>query len=103
VLEIKDMSRQFYVYIVTNRRYGALYVGVTNDLVRRAYEHRSKVVSGFTERYGLVRLIYFEIFDDSTTAIAREKQLKKWHRDWKIALIEENNLDWHDLFESIAQ
>jgi putative endonuclease len=75
---------------------------VTNDLVRRTHEHRSKAVSGFTERYGLTRLVYFEIFDGVAAAIAREKQLKKWRRDWKIALIEEANLDWHDLSHGIA-
>jgi putative endonuclease len=96
------MSRPFYVYIITNRRHGTLYIGVTNDLVRRTHEHRSKAVFGFTERYGLIRLVYFEIFDGVAAAIAREKQLKKWRRDWKVALIEEANLDWHDLANAIA-
>ena len=97
------MSRQFYVYILTNRRHGALYVGVTNDLVRRTHEHRTQAVPGFTTRYGLTRLVYFETVDDPAAAIAREKQLKRWRRDWKIALIEEHNLDWHDLSDGIAR
>jgi putative endonuclease len=98
-----NTRRQFYLYILANRRHGALYVGVTSDLVRRAYEHHIKAVSGFTKRYDLDRLVYFEIFDDPTSAITREKQLKKWRRDWKIALIEEKNPDWHDLIDGIAR
>jgi putative endonuclease len=94
--------RSFYVYILTNRRHGTLYVGITNDLVRRVYEHRIKAVPGFTRKYGLTRLVYFEIFEDPLAAIAREKQLKRWRRDWKITLIEEKNPGWDDLFEAIA-
>jgi putative endonuclease len=94
--------RQFYVYILTNRRHGTLYIGVTNDLVRRVYEHRTRAVPGFATRYGLDRLVYFEIFNDPIPAIEREKQLKKWRRDWKLALVEDRNPDWHDLFSGIA-
>ena len=84
-----NTSRQFYLFIPASRRHGTLYIGVTGDLIRRVYEHCIKAVPGFTKRYGVDRLVYFEIFDDPTSAIAREKQLKKWRRDWKIALIEE--------------
>ena len=87
-------SRQFYLYILASRRHGTLYVGVTNDLIRRVYEHRIKAVPGFTKQYRVDRLVYFEIFDDPVAAITREKQVKKWRRDWKIALIEAENPDW---------
>ena len=79
----------YYVYLLANRRHGTLYVGVTNDLVRRVYEHRLKAVPGFTARYGNDRLVWFESYDDPLSAIAREKELKKWRRDWKIRVIEE--------------
>jgi putative endonuclease len=91
--------RQFYFYVLASRRHGTLYIGVTNDLIRRVYEHRIKAVPGFTKRYAVDRLVYFEIFDDAASAITREKQVKKWRRDWKIALIEAENPDWQDLFE----
>jgi putative endonuclease len=78
-----------YVYLLASKKHGTLYLGVTNDLVRRVYEHRSKAVQGFTARYGVDKLVWFEIYDDAITAIAREKVLKKWRRDWNIRLIEE--------------
>ena len=81
---------------------GTLYVGVTNDLVRRVAEHRLKAVEGFTEKYDVGRLVYFEQFDDPENAIKREKRLKKWNRAWKIRLIEENNPNWDDLYRGIA-
>jgi putative endonuclease len=80
-----------------------LYLGVTNDLVRRIYEHRTKAVRGFTARYNVDRLVWFECYDDPATAIEREKELKKWRRNRKIALIEEENPDWNDLYGSISQ
>ena len=79
----------YYVYLLASKKHGALYPGVTNDIVRRVYEHRTKAGSGFTSRYGVDNLVWFEIYDDALTAIAREKELKKWRRDWKIRLIEE--------------
>jgi putative endonuclease len=82
--------------------YGTLYLGVTNDIVGRTYEHKSKSVAGFSKRYSVDRLVWFEVYDDVMTAIAREKELKKWRRDWKIKLIEENNLQWTDLYPAIA-
>jgi putative endonuclease len=78
-------------------------VGVTNDLVRRVYEHKTKAVPGFTARYGVDRLVWFEVHDDPLTAIAREKELKKWRRDWKVRLVEEQNPDWRDLYPEIVR
>ena len=95
-------ARSFYVYILASRIGGTLYIGVTNDLIRRAAEHRLKSIMGFTKKYDVVRLIYFEQFDDAENAIKREKQLKKWNRAWKIRLIEELNPNWDDLYPSIA-
>jgi putative endonuclease len=92
----------YYVYILASRKHGTLYLGVTNDIVRRGYEHRSKALRGFTTRYGVDKLVWFEIYDDAATAIAREKELKKWRRDWKIRLIEESNPTWDDLYPSIS-
>ena len=95
--------RQFYVYILASSIGGTLYTGVTNDLVRRVAEHKSKQVPGFTKDYGVDRLVYFEIFDDVKHAIQREKRLKKWPRDWKVQLIEQQNPDWNDLSAGIAR
>jgi putative endonuclease len=78
----------YYVYLLASKKHGTLYLGVTNDIVRRGYEHRTKAGHGFTKRYGVNKLVWFEIYDDALTAIAREKELKKWRRDWKIRLIE---------------
>ena len=85
------MSDQFFVYILASHKHGTLYIAVTNDLIRRVHQHKLKVVRGFTKRYNVHNLVYFEIFDDPTAAIAREKQLKKWDREWKIQLIEHEN------------
>jgi len=92
----------YYVYILASRKYGTLYIGVTSDLVRRVYEHKTKVVPGFTKRYGVDKLVLFEMFDDPTSAIAREKELKKWRRDWKTRLIDEQNPNWDDLYDGIS-
>ena len=92
----------YYVYILASQRNGTLYIGVTNNIVRRIYEHRSKVVPGFTKKYGVMILVYYEIYDDIENAIRREKRLKKWNRAWKMRLIEENNPNWIDLYPSIA-
>uniref|UniRef100_Q07PS0 Excinuclease ABC, C subunit domain protein n=1 Tax=Rhodopseudomonas palustris (strain BisA53) TaxID=316055 RepID=Q07PS0_RHOP5 len=93
----------YYVYLLASRKDGALYVGVTNDLVRRVFEHRSKAVPGFTSRYNITRLVWFEVYDDPISAITREKEIKKWRRAWKIALIERDNSNWDDLYDCIAQ
>ena len=95
-------DRVYWVYILASAIGGTLYIGVTNDLVRRVYEHRTKQVSGFTNRYNVHRLVYFEQFSDIENAIRREKRLKKWNRAWKIRLIEESNPNWDDLFTAIA-
>ncbi len=88
---------QYYLYILTNKYNGTLYIGVTNDLERRMYEHKNKLVEGFTKKYGLNRLIYFETCQYVNDAIKREKNIKKWKREWKIKLIEEDNPNWSDL------
>jgi putative endonuclease len=95
-------ARSFYVYILASRIGGTLYIGVTNDLIRRVFEHKSHVVPSFTEKYDVVRLVYFEQFDNPENAIKREKRLKKWNRAWKIRLIEEHNPNWDDLCPGIA-
>jgi putative endonuclease len=87
---------EYYVYILTNRS-GTLYVGVTNNLLRRVYEHKHKLIPGFTNRYNIDRLVYYEHTPDVRAAIAREKQIKPWRREKKVALIESMNRDWHDL------
>jgi putative endonuclease len=90
----------YFVYILASRIGGTLYIGVTNDLIRRVQEHKDKLVAGFTKRYGIARLVYFEEFGEIDAAIAREKQLKGWNRAWKIRLIEEANPNWDDLLPS---
>ncbi len=92
----------YHVYLLANRKEGVLYIGVTSDLVRRIYEHREKMAPGFSSRYNVTRLVWFETYDDPTSAITREKELKKWRRAWTIALIEKDNPDWNDLYEQIA-
>ena len=92
----------YYIYILASRTGGTLYVGITNDLIRRVYEHKSKSTDSFTEKYDVVKLVYFEQFDDPENAIKREKRLKKWSRAWKISLIEKDNPDWDDLYPEIA-
>ena len=91
--------RRYYVYILANRRYGVMYVGLTNDLLRRMMQHRAKVVPGFTNEYGVVRLVYFEEYASITEARARERSLKRWRRAWKLALVDKLNPEWCDLTE----
>jgi putative endonuclease len=93
----------FYVYLLASRKQGTLYLGVTRDLVRRVYQHREKLTPGFTSRYDVRRLVWFEVYDDPINAIEREKEIKKWRRAWKIALIEKDNLDWKDLYPEITR
>jgi putative endonuclease len=95
-------ARSFYVYILASRIGGTLYIGVTNDPIRRVTEHGLKLVKGFTKKYEVDRLIYFQQFDDAENAIRREKRLKNWNRAWKIRLIEELNPNWDDLYPSIT-
>ena len=94
--------KNYYVYIMTNKPNGTLYVGVTNDLVRRSYEHRNSLIDGFTKKYNLKMLVYFEVFDRVEDAILREKRSKKWNRQWKIDMIEKFNPDWLDLYNQIT-
>lgn len=95
-------KRCCYVYILASKIGGTLYIGVPNDLIRRVAEHKLQLVESFTKEYGVVKLVYFEQFDDPENAIKREKRLKKWKRDWKIALIEKDNPDWNDLYPETA-
>ena len=97
------MDRYFYVYLLTDHPYGTFYVGVTNDLVRRASEHRNDVVPGFTHDRGLRRLVWYEQHATALEAIRREKLIKKWHRDWKVNLVQGMNPGWDDLYETIAR
>ncbi len=90
-----------YVYIVTNQRNGTLYIGVTNNLVRRIYEHRNKIFEGFTSKHNLNKLVYYECFDSERSAIQREKTLKKYNRNWKKDLIESMNPEWADLYDTL--
>ena len=90
-----------YIYIVTNKQKGTLYIGVTSNLIKRVYEHKNSFIDSFTSKYRLEKLVYYEIFDDIENAILREKQLKNWHREWKLNLIEKFNPNWDDLYESI--
>ena len=91
----------FYVYIMASQRNGTLYVGVTNDLVRRVHEHRNNLVEGFTEQYSVHTLVWFDSGASIEEAIRREKQIKNWKRQWKIELIEANNPEWKDLYEGL--
>jgi putative endonuclease len=95
------MSKQFYVYILASERNGTLYVGVTSDLTKRIWEHKNKLVKGFTEKYGVDKVVYYEVHTDAENAILREKQIKKWNRSWKLRLIEGKNPVWKDLFDEI--
>jgi putative endonuclease len=92
----------YYVYILASRRNGTLYVGVTNDIARRTFEHRSGHGAVFTRRYGVTMLVWMEPYEDVSAAIAREKQIKGWNRAWKVTLIERENPDWLDLYERLA-
>jgi putative endonuclease len=96
------MARVGYVYMVASKRYGTLYTGVTSDLVRRVWEHRSAAVDGFTKTHGVKRLVWFETHEEIYEALAREKQIKEWKRNWKIELIQKTNPLWLDLFHDIT-
>jgi len=96
------MREDAYVYIMTNQPYGTLYVGVTSNLVKRTWEHRTGAVDGFTKEYGLKRLVWYEQHSSMIEAIAREKRIKRWHRDWKVHLVQSMNPEWTDLYENIV-
>jgi len=91
-------ENQYYVYILASKRNGTLYIGFTSDLVKRVYEHKNNLVDGFTKKYGVHTLVYYETTGDVASAIMREKRLKKWKRRWKIELIEKENPEWRDLY-----
>ncbi len=95
-------DHRYYVYVLASERNGTIYIGVTNNIVRRVYEHREGLVEGFTQKYAVKQLVYFEEYSDVETAIQREKRLKKWNRDWKLRLIEKASPDWTDLYPEIA-
>ena len=96
------MQKQPAVYILANKRNGTLYIGVTSDLPKRAWEHKNDLVEGFSSKYKIHRLVYYEIYGDMMSAITREKQIKKWNRAWKLELIEEENPEWNDLWNEIV-
>ncbi len=92
--------KTYYVYILASKRNGTLYIGVTNDLLRRVYKHKNNLIEGFTSKYQVRQLVYYETTSEVTTALRREKQLRKWKRAWKTELIEKNNPQWIDLYET---
>ena len=96
------MKENFYIYILAGRKRGTLYIGVTSNLTKRVYEHKNGLVDGFTKKYGVHRLVYYEVAEDAATALSREKQMKKWNRSWKLKLIEEQNPEWSDLYERLT-
>ena len=96
------MTELFYVYILATRKDGPLYIGVTNDLHRRVFEQKTHAIKGLTAKYNVDRLVYFEVFESIEIAIAREKKLKRWRREWKVALIERENPEWRDLAEEFV-
>ena len=95
------VEKQFFVYIMASRRNGTLYIGVTSNLVQRVWLHKQGLIEGFTKKYGVKMLVYFELHQTAESAITREKQLKKWERPWKIRLIEQGNPEWRDLYSTI--
>ncbi len=95
--------KKFYVYILCSKRNGTLYTGITSNLIKRTYEHKNNLVEGFTQKYNIHRLVWYEIHETAETAISREKQIKAWKRQWKLRLIEENNPEWNDLYDIICE
>ncbi|MCC8369262.1 MAG: GIY-YIG nuclease family protein [Rickettsia endosymbiont of Oxypoda opaca] len=95
--------KRYYVYILTSKRNGTLYIGVTSDIVKRVWQHKQKTIKGFSTKYNINKLVYFEQFDDVNFAINREKLLKEYKRKWKLDLIESNNPEWYDLYEEIIK
>ena len=97
------MEKTYCVYILASGRYGTLYTGVTSDLVKRAWQHREKLVDGFTKKYDVEKLVWYELHEDVIAAITREKQIKKWNRAWKINMIQQQNPLWEDLYDAIVR
>lgn len=98
---VSNQERLYFTYILASRKHGTLYIGVTNNIRRRIFEHKEGLAEGFTKRYGVKRLVHVESFPTVRQAIQREKSLKRWPRAWKIRLIEKQNSDWRDLFEDV--
>lgn len=96
-------EKQFYTYILSNKRYGTLYIGVTSNLSKRVYEHKNGLIEGFSKKHGLDMLVYYGRHENSETALKRERNMKEWKRDWKIRLIEEGNPNWFDLSENVLK
>jgi putative endonuclease len=96
------LTKQYYVYIMGSKRNGTLYTGITGDLIRRTYQHRNGLLSGFTKKYGVTQLVWYEVHQDVNEAIKREKNIQAWKRQWKLRLIEESNPEWNDLYEEIT-
>ena len=96
-------DKTYWVYIAASKPYGVLYVGMTSNLAGRTWEHRERVMDGFTKRYWVGRLVYFEVHDDAAAAAKRERAIKRWRRDWKIQLIEKDNPTWRDLFGDVVR
>jgi putative endonuclease len=98
---VNRIMKNYYIYILASKKNGTLYIGVTGDLIKRVDEHKQNTVAGFTKKYNVHTLVYYEVFQDIEEAILREKQMKKWNRSWKINLIEEKNPEWKDLYSEI--
>jgi len=98
--KFKNM-KNYYVYMLCSKRNGGLYTGVTSDIIKRVYEHKNNLVEGFTRKYNIHRLVWYEMHESAESAINREKQIKKWNRKWKLNLIERDNPQWHDLYEKL--
>lgn len=97
------MEKDFYTYILASKKNGTLYIGVTSDLLKRVYEHKEGLADGFTKKYGVKTLVYYERYSTADDAITREKRMKEWKRQWKIELIEKDNPGWHDLYRNFAR
>jgi putative endonuclease len=95
------MAKQFYVYILASKRNGTLYTGVTSNLIQRVWQHKHNVIQGFTLKYNVKTLVYYEVHENAESALTREKKIKRWRRSWKLDLIENSNPRWRDLYEDI--
>ena len=96
------MEKQFYVYILASKRNGTLYTGVTSNLIKRIWQHKNELLEGFSKKYKVKNLVYYEVHNNVGSALTREKQIKKWRRAWKLRLIEEKNPEWKDLYNEIS-
>lgn len=95
------MDDNYYIYMISNKKYGVIYIGITHDLRKRMYQHKNKSLGGFSSKYNLMNLVYFEHHTNKWDAVEREQKLKNWKRQWKIDLIEKTNPDWHDLYDNL--